>query len=138
MEELIKFLNELKSEKERRIDERGRIVIPIEYRSKKVEEVVYIILEDCLVISYDNIQNGTRKEVDELGRIEIEKVLREKLGWEEKDLIEIMNFKSYIILRKKEDNSCVFCRSKDKLTKYKRKLICQKCKNRLMEGRINV
>ena len=100
MEELIKFLNEAKSKK-RKIDELGRITIPVEYRSATSDEIVYQIIEGCLVISYSAMDNWSSEKLDRLGRMEISEVLRERLGWKENDIIEIINFKEYIILRKK-------------------------------------
>lgn len=69
---------------------------------------------------------GIIRRVDELGRIVIPIELRNKLKIAEKDPIEIYVDGSSIVLKKLEE-TCVFCGSTKNVTKYKDKLICDKC-----------
>ena len=69
---------------------------------------------------------GIIRRVDELWRIVIPIELRNKLKIAEKDPIEIYVDGSSIVLKKLEE-TCVFCGSTKNVTKYKDKLICDKC-----------
>ena len=73
---------------------------------------------------------GILRKVDELGRIVIPMELRNKLGIEEKDSLEIFVEGSSIIL-KKYNSTCIFCGSDKNLFSYSDKLICAKCKEAL-------
>ena len=73
---------------------------------------------------------GIIRRVDELGRVVIPIELRNKFGIAEKDPIEIFVDGSNIILKKFEPN-CIFCGSSKKLSKYKDKLVCDKCLEKL-------
>ena len=73
---------------------------------------------------------GIVRKVDELGRVVIPIELRNKLGIEEKDPIEIYVDGSSVILKKFEPN-CIFCGGTKNLIKYKDKLVCSKCCERL-------
>lgn len=78
---------------------------------------------------------GIIRRVDELGRIVIPIELRNKFAILEKDPIEIFVDGSNIVLRKYEPN-CIFCQSPKKLSKYKEKLICDKCLGKLAKIQI--
>jgi len=69
---------------------------------------------------------GIVRKVDELGRIVIPMELRNKLGIQEKDPLEIFVDGSSIILKKYNLN-CIFCGSTKDLLHYKDKLVCPKC-----------
>lgn len=69
---------------------------------------------------------GIIRRVDELGRVVIPIELRNQLGIEVKDPMEIFVDGSSIIL-KKHELSCIFCGNTKSLTKYKDKLVCNKC-----------
>lgn len=75
---------------------------------------------------------GIVRRVDELGRVVIPIELRNKFGIAERDPIEIYVDGSSIILKKYEPN-CVFCGNSKGLTKYKDKLVCNKCLEKLAE-----
>lgn len=140
MKELERFISKLKKKNcedgmTRRVDELGRVVLPIEMRKGKIVEgetkvkihkldnyVVFEIVEDT--------EEYTRK-IDELGRVVIIKEFRDELKWKEKDLIEIWNYEKYYILKKVE-NKCIFCNRLNKLESYKGKLVCNKCKEELV------
>ena len=73
---------------------------------------------------------GIIRRVDELGRVVIPIELRNKLGINEKDPIEIFVEGSTILLKKYEPN-CIFCGSTKKLLNYNDKLICSKCAEKI-------
>lgn len=75
---------------------------------------------------------GIVRKVDELGRIVIPMELRNKLGIQEKDPLEIFVDGSSIILKKYNPN-CIFCGSSKDLLLYNDNLICSKCKNKIAE-----
>lgn len=80
---------------------------------------------------------GIIRRVDELGRIVIPIELRNKLKIAEKDPIEIYVDGSSIVLKKLEE-TCVFCGSTKNVTKYKDKLICDKCIKNIKDLEENV
>lgn len=69
---------------------------------------------------------GIVRKVDELGRVVIPIELRNNLGINEKDPIEIYVDGSSIILKKYQPN-CIFCGGTKKLVEYKGKLVCSSC-----------
>ena len=73
---------------------------------------------------------GIVRRVDELGRIVIPMELRNKLGIEERDPLEIFVDGSSIILKKYNPN-CIFCGNSKDLLEYSDKLICIKCKDKI-------
>ena len=73
---------------------------------------------------------GIIRRVDELGRVVIPIELRNQFGINEKDPIEIYVDGSSIILKKFAPN-CIFCGDDKNLNKYKDKLICKKCINKI-------
>ncbi len=73
---------------------------------------------------------GIVRKVDELGRVVLPIELRNKLGIQEKDPLEIYVDGSSIILKKYESN-CIFCGSSKDLVKYNDKLICKKCTDKI-------
>ena len=77
---------------------------------------------------------GIIRRIDELGRIVIPKELRNKLGINIKDPMEIYVDGHSITLRKVEDK-CIFCGSTKNLTNFKEKLICENCLNNLINSK---
>ena len=69
---------------------------------------------------------GIVRKVDELGRVVLPIELRNKLGIQEKDPLEIYVDGSSIILKKYESN-CIFCGGSKDLIEYNDKLVCYKC-----------
>ena len=69
---------------------------------------------------------GTKRKIDELGRIVIPIEIREKLNINEKDPIEIYVDMDKIVLRRHEP-CCIFCGNTKEISKYKDRLVCQKC-----------
>lgn len=111
MTEINDIINKLKNNEEisgivRKIDELGRIVIPIEYRKKitsdKVINVAINSVENYIVIEILDDEQEDSQKLDELGRVLIKMKLRNLLEWKEKDSIEIWSLGKYIILKKVE------------------------------------
>lgn len=127
----------------RRVDEVGRVVIPIEIRNmfdikeKDTMEIYidnnFIILKKCyLDCSEDAIFaiGGPIRSVDELGRVVIPIEIRNRFDIKEKDYMEIYTQDGSIALKKYEP-FCVFCGSTENLIDFKDKLICSNCKNKI-------
>lgn len=74
---------------------------------------------------------GITRPVDALGRVVIPMEIRENLGINTKDLLEISVEGDKIVL-KKHGQSCVFCGSSDDLVIFEDKKICKKCLINLM------
>lgn len=123
----------------RKVDELGRFVIPSILRETlKIDtgcqfEVStdngYIILE-----KYNNEEKRNKgailRLVDELGRLVIPIKIRENYNIYEKTGLEIYLEEDIIIL-KKHEKTCVFCNGTNKLKKFKDKLVCSKCIDKL-------
>ena len=75
---------------------------------------------------------GIIRKIDELGRVVIPMEMRNKLNIGEKDPMEIFSDGDSIILKKYEP-SCVFCSNTKNLSKFKNKLICEKCAKKISE-----
>lgn len=118
----------------RRVDELGRIVIPYIFRKNIFQEceVVYLqrIGEFIILTKNDENKTAIRKILDELGRVVINIEIRKDLNWNEKDAICIWTYKDCIIMKKFEEK-CVFCKTTKKLSNFREKLVCQKCKSEL-------
>lgn len=121
----------------RKVDELGRIVIPIELRSKfglveNTQIEIFYIKDKIILKKYhqDCVSCGIIRKLDELGRVVIPVELREKFKIFEKDPIEIFVEKDTIILKKYQPD-CIFCRATKKLKTYRGKLVCEKCIQRL-------
>lgn len=146
MEELNKMIEEINTNHKkgitRKLDELGRIVIPIEYRSEIVEEgetyVEVYQVGKYVVVEILKGKFDKKRKFDELGRIVVNIEIRERLNWLEKDKIEMWNYNyKYFILRKVE-KECVFCFSEKNLTEFKRTMMCDTCKKELLESEKDV
>ncbi len=69
---------------------------------------------------------GIVRRLDELGRIVIPIEIRNKLGLQEKDSLEILTEGCSIILRKDSKN-CIICNQKKDILEIKGKNVCKKC-----------
>lgn len=76
--------------------------------------------------------NVPRKKIDELGRILIPKVIREKVMIElqEEVLITYNTISEEIIIEKRTSVQCIICGSSDAVSKYKNASLCKDCKSR--------
>lgn len=69
---------------------------------------------------------GIVRKIDNLGRIVLPRELRNTLGLELKDPLEIYTENDKIILRKYQ-TSCVFCGANENLIPVNEKLLCKEC-----------
>lgn len=69
---------------------------------------------------------GIVRKVDELGRIVLPKELRDSFDIREKDALEIFTEDDLIIL-KKSQAACLFCKSTENLKRFKGKTVCTAC-----------
>ena len=69
---------------------------------------------------------GIVRKVDELGRFVLPAELRQELGIEIKCPLEIYTENGRIILQKQQ-SSCIFCGSSEKVVSFGEKLICSDC-----------
>ena len=73
---------------------------------------------------------GIIRRVDELGRIVIPMSIRQTLGLNERDPVEIFMDGERIILQKHQ-SSCIFCGSTEDLIAYEGKNVCAACREAL-------
>ena len=73
---------------------------------------------------------GIIRRVDELGRIVIPMSIRQTLGLNERDPVEIFMDGERIILQKHQ-SSCIFCGSTEDLIAYESKNVCAACREAL-------
>lgn len=66
------------------------------------------------------------KNIDDLGRIVLPKDIRKKLGMEIRSSVDLHVEDDKIIISKVYDE-CIFCHSKENLTDFKGKKVCNKC-----------
>lgn len=74
---------------------------------------------------------GITRPVDALGRVVIPMEIRENLGINPKDLLDISVQGNQIVLTK-HGNSCVFCENSEELVNFKDKKICRSCLEKLL------
>ena len=107
----------------RRVDELGRIVLPIEYRKGKIEEgktkLTVYQLGDYAIVELLEEQAKSKKRIDELGRAVINKEIRDNLEWKSGDYVEIWNVEKYYILKKLSVDS----RIKKQIERFERDIL---------------
>ncbi|MGI6201062.1 MAG: AbrB/MazE/SpoVT family DNA-binding domain-containing protein [Christensenellales bacterium] len=74
---------------------------------------------------------GIVRKVDELGRIVIPKEIRNQLGIELRDALEIFVDDECVVL-KKYAPGCIFCGQVRDVKVYRGKLICQQCAQNML------
>ncbi len=75
---------------------------------------------------------GIVRKVDELGRIVLPVELRRIMDIQIKDSLEIMTEDDKIVLKKYEPR-CVFCGSKENISEFKGRCVCENCVKELMQ-----
>lgn len=73
---------------------------------------------------------GIVRKVDDLGRIVLPISIRQTLGIDARDSLEIFTEDSRIILQKYQP-SCTFCNSADRIVYFCGKRICEDCLNKI-------
>lgn len=69
---------------------------------------------------------GMVRKVDELGRIVLPISIRQNMGIEARDSVEIFTDENRIILQKYQ-SSCIFCNNADELVYFNDQRICREC-----------
>ncbi len=75
---------------------------------------------------------GVVRQIDPLGRIVLPIEMRNVLGIEKKDALEIFVDGDNIILKKYQP-SCIFCNESKDVISFSDKLVCRKCLQELKE-----
>lgn len=73
---------------------------------------------------------GMVRKVDELGRIVLPISIRQNMGIEARDSVEIFTDENRIILQKYQ-SSCIFCNNADELVYFNDQRICRECLQKL-------
>ena len=73
---------------------------------------------------------GMVRKVDELGRIVLPISIRQNMGIEARDSVEIFTDENRIILQKYQ-SSCIFCNTADELVYFNDQRICRECLEKL-------
>ena len=87
-------------------------------RNQKVKEI--IIMKST----------GMVRKVDELGRIVLPISIRQNMGIEARDSVEIFTDENRIILQKYQ-SSCIFCNNADEILYFNDQRICRECLEKL-------
>lgn len=123
----------------RKIDELGRVVIPIELRNglgwNEKESLEIYIESNKICIRQPKFEGridsvGIIRKLDELGRIVIPKEIRNKFDIAFKDAVEILVDDDVIMIMKKE-LTCIFCNNNNQLKEFNEKLVCSRCLKKL-------
>ena len=124
----------------RKVDELGRVVIPIEIRRSRKWEIgdkIAMYTQGRNIVLYkvedSTDQNGgIIRKLDELGRMVLPRESRKKFEIEVGDEIEIYTDNAKVILKKYCDE-CIFCGSKKGTNRILGIMICRKCGRVLKE-----
>ncbi len=73
---------------------------------------------------------GVVRQIDVLGRIVLPIEIRNVMGIQNKDSLEIFTEDDKIILKKYQP-SCIFCKEADNVVSFQGKLICRECLHKL-------
>lgn len=113
----------------RKIDDLGRIVIPIEIR--RVAGVINRdMLSLCLVNGVVRLSKGEGRKLDELGRYVVPKEIRDSYGWKIGQAMDIYLEGEEICIRK---FGCEWCDETEDLLKIHGHRICRKCASKIIE-----
>ena len=69
---------------------------------------------------------GIERHIDDLGRIVIPKEMRNKLNFEQNEVVSIKLFDDHIEIAKSK-SKCLFCSTQDHIQYYNNYSICQSC-----------
>ncbi len=125
----------------RKIDELGRITLPMEYRRSfgiEVKDLVGMYVEGQVIhlVKADKNFKGIARHEDELGRLTLPKEIRRTLGFGDRQEVD-MWVEGEDICIAKYGNSCLICGSTDQLLEVEGIHICRSCAvkvyNKLME-----
>ena len=78
-------------------------------------------------------ESGIVRNLDNVGRLVIPKEMRNIMGINEGDPLEIIQVNNEIVV-KKYSKGCIFCGSDKEGVKFRDVLVCGGCRNALVEG----
>lgn len=70
---------------------------------------------------------GIVRKIDELGRIVVPKEIRNIYDINEGDVVEFFVDEEKIIIRKYKTQTCIFCKSTERLTYFREQFVCFSC-----------
>jgi transcriptional pleiotropic regulator of transition state genes len=113
----------------RKLDELGRITLPMEMRKAIGLEVIM-----NLDLDFKNgvicLTKGNGRHIDELGRYVIPKEIRRSNGWETGQGLEVYVENGAICIRKP---GCEWCPETENLIEVNRHFLCWSCANKVAE-----
>lgn len=112
----------------RRIDELGRITVPIEHRRASGIDVL-VPLDLSLNDNTIRLIPGKGRRMDELGRYTIPKEIRDINRWAEREVLEIYVEDGAICIRK---YGCEWCPETQNLTEIDNHILCPHCIEKLV------
>jgi transcriptional pleiotropic regulator of transition state genes len=114
----------------RKIDELGRVCIPIEIRRSTGIDV--LVHTDLFI---DNgvlrLCKGNGRGIDELGRFTIPKEIRRRYGWETGQEMEVFAELGYLCIKKV---GCDWCDETEDLKDIKGHMLCRKCRMAVVDA----
>lgn len=118
----------------RKIDELGRVVIPIEIRRSTGIDV--LVLTDLTINNgVLHLTKGNGRHIDELGRYVIPKEIRRRNSWETGQEMEVYSENGEICIKKR---GCDWCDETENLKVIKGHALCRECRmavyDTVMEG----
>lgn len=119
----------------RRVDELGRVVIPITVRNKlhiNENDFIEVYTENEFIIFKKCTLDEIGKKVDKIGRVHIPVEIRNNFYIKENDLMEIY-IENELIILKKYTKSCVFCENESNIVNFNSKPLCENCLRRIKE-----
>lgn len=126
----------------RKIDQLGRLVIPIELRERfhlKENDIVSLFLDELkarFTISVGDSEVGIPRPLDSVGRVVIPIDFRRRLKLDCGDPLEVfVDRESQQIILRKYTCGCIFCGSLENLTLFRDQRICNRCCIELTENR---
>lgn len=122
---------------ERRIDQLGRIVLPIEVRKKlgikPFDDIYYGIVGEEVHLSKVDKGGWIKRKIDNLGRFGFSKEIRNKLSMPDKCIVDLVLEGDVIKLSRSKIN-CIMCGSSESVKNVKGVRICQSCIDEIKEG----
>lgn len=107
----------------RKLDELGRITIPIEIRRATGIDVL-VPIDLTIENGVLHLRKGSGRRIDELGRYTIPKELRSRYNWETGSELEIFTHTDTVCFRKR---GCDWCDNTEDLIDVKGRKLCRSC-----------
>lgn len=122
----------------RKIDELGRITLPMEYRKSfgiKVRELapigMYVVDGEIHLVKANDKFLGIVRHLDELGRLTLPMELRRSMHFEDRQKVDIYIELGQIIVKKV---GCEWCSSEEDLMEIDGHCLCRKCTYKVVDA----